>query len=88
MQSSMERIVLLPALPKAWNSGSIEGLRIKGCGEVKITWEDGMLKECLIRAEKGMTSHIKYREFVVNVTWEPGEIKRFIWDGSKLVERG
>lgn len=88
VQSTMDRMVLLPALPKAWNTGSIKGLRVKGCGEVEITWEDGMLKECLIRADKGLTSRIKYRDFVVNMTWKPGETKRFTWDGSKLVERG
>ncbi len=85
VQSTMERIVLLPALPKAWNSGSMKGIRVKGCGEVNVVWEDGVLKECRIRADKGMKSCIKYKEFTEPLILNAGEEKRFTWNGCKLV---
>lgn len=85
VQSTMKRIVLLPALPKAWNSGSMKGIRVKGCGEVNVTWENGELKECRIRADKGMRSCIKYKEFTEPLILNAGEAKRFTWNGCKLV---
>lgn len=86
VQSTLERIVLLPALPKAWNSGSMKGLRVKGCGEVELVWKDNMLRECKIRSDKGMTSCIKYRDFAERMVWAAGEVKKFVWDGNKLKE--
>ncbi len=85
VQSTMERIVLLPALPKAWNRGSMKGIRVKGCGEVDVVWEDGVLKECRIRADKGMKSCVKYKEFAEPLILNAGEEKRFTWNGCKLV---
>lgn len=41
MQSSMEKIKLLPALPEEWESGEIRGLRAKGGFEVSVKWEKG-----------------------------------------------
>lgn len=84
VQSTSERAVLLPALPKAWSRGSVKGLRIKGCKEVDITWEDGILKECRVHSEKETSSYIKYRGFTKMEAWHMGETKRFIWDGCKL----
>lgn len=88
VQSTLERIVLLPALPKAWSNGSIKGLRVKGCGEVDIFWEEGILKECVIRSDKGMKSCVKYKEFAEPMTLDAGEIRRLAWDGKRLVKRG
>lgn len=85
VQSTLERIVLLPALPKAWNSGSIKGLRVKGCGEADITWENGLLKECVIRADKDLKSCLKYGKFSECLILQKGESRRFVRDGSKLV---
>jgi alpha-L-fucosidase 2 len=43
MQCSGGEILLLPALPSAWPTGSIQGLRARGACTVDIAWRDGKL---------------------------------------------
>ncbi|WP_249732574.1 glycoside hydrolase family 95 protein [Paenibacillus macerans] len=53
MQSHMNGIDLLPALPKAWASGQVRGLRARGGFTVDITWESGGVASACITSAVG-----------------------------------
>ncbi len=43
VQSNEERVVLLPALPSAWENGSVKGLKLVGGGVLDMDWKCGKL---------------------------------------------
>lgn len=49
---------LLPALPKAWANGEVEGLRARGGFEVSISWRDGKLETAKIISQRGSKCRI------------------------------
>ncbi len=73
VQSNRDRVILLPALPGAWNSGMVKGLRLVGNAEVTIAWKDGRLQTCTIRAFSDYDTTIKYREKSIQITLLAGE---------------
>ena len=64
VQSHEGEINLLPALPKAWPSGSVRGLRARGGFEVDIAWRDGKLSGVAVRSRLGGACKVRYGENV------------------------
>ena len=73
VQSSKERVLLLPALPKEWKSGSVKGLRIVGNASVSLSWAEGKLVRCIIKADSDFDAPVYYGDRCVPVTLAAGE---------------
>ncbi len=59
LQSHAGEIALLPALPSAWPTGSVTGLRARGAIGVDLAWQDGRATEVRLRPE--LDSEVRIR---------------------------
>lgn len=60
LQSNLDSVHLLPALPSAWKRGSVSGLRARGGFEVsRLEWEDGGVKSVEILPRLGGNLRIR-----------------------------
>jgi len=78
-QSHMGYIHLLPALPKAWPTGSVRGLRARGGYEVDMEWRDGKLTGATIRNVSSLTTEcaIRYQDITTKIAVPKGESRVF-----------
>ena len=64
---------LLPALPKAWPAGRVQGLRARGGFEVDLAWQDGKLTQAVIRNVGGEnTCVVRYGAATTRLTLPRG----------------
>jgi alpha-L-fucosidase 2 len=77
LQSQNGEIELLPALPAAWPSGKISGLRARGGYEISEAWENGKMVSATVKNVSG-NGHAKiyYGGKAVELNLLPGEVKR------------
>lgn len=60
LQSRPDSLVLLPALPSAWETGHIHGLKAIGNFEIDMNWEEGKLTELHVHSHAGMPITLAY----------------------------
>ena len=72
-QSREHKIILLPALPKAWDHGEVKGLRLVGNASIALAWENGKLTRCAVTADQAYEGEVVYGEMRQAVKLEKGE---------------
>jgi alpha-L-fucosidase 2 len=71
IQSHTGTIRLLPALPDAWSSGEVTGLRATGDFTVDLSWSDGTLDEARITSEDGRRLQVHAPQTLT--VWQDGD---------------
>jgi len=73
LQSHDGVIRALPALPKAWATGTVSGLRARGAYTVDMTWKDGSLTSLTVRADQDGSATVACGEARRTLTLRAGE---------------
>lgn len=68
----MPELHFLPALPDAWPTGSITGLRARGNIGVDLAWKDGKLTSAALTSEQTQTVRVRYDDVVKEVELPEG----------------
>lgn len=67
------RVLLLPALPGKWASGSVSGLRLPGNASISLKWSDGALKSWELEAYQDYEGFIGYDGNYTKISVKGGE---------------
>lgn len=73
LQSQNGELHFLPALPDAWKTGSLTGIRARGGYSVDIYWKDGKLTNAVIKADNTATCPLRYNGKTKEVTIQNGK---------------
>ena len=83
LQSHRGSLDLLPALPAAWESGQVKGLRARGGFEVDLSWEGGELQMVTVRSLAGEPLVLSYAGQVYSRKLSQGEALQLRWVEGK-----
>lgn len=70
---SLRCLDLLPALPSAWPTGHVTGLRARGGATVDLVWRDGRLASATITASQPGTWLVRYKNTQKQITLTKGQ---------------
>jgi alpha-L-fucosidase 2 len=86
LQSQYGELELLPALPSAWATGSIKGIRGRDACTLDIDWKDGELVRASITSDIGGEYIIRYKEKTIQVKLYKGKV--YYIDGNLKLADG
>lgn len=85
VQSWGGEVHLLPALPRAWPTGHIRGIRVRGDGQIDLSWRDGHPDRVVMRSGKGGSFILRHGQNSVKLRIPADGVRNLRWDGSRLV---
>jgi alpha-L-fucosidase 2 len=80
LQSQNGALELLPALPTAWATGEVRGLRARGGFVVGLKWAQGKLQTVEIQSEAGRECVVKYGGREVRLATKSGKVYKLSGD--------
>jgi alpha-L-fucosidase 2 len=85
IQSHLSTIDILPALPDAYPTGHIEGVRARGGFELDFDWKDMELQNVIVKSLAGEVCKLRYKDRIFEFDTEKNSIYSF--NGSlELIE--
>ena len=78
MQSSTNKIVLLPALPESWADGKVQGICSRGGFVVDMEWKNREVVSLIVSSLKGGRTVICFNGVSKKVVFKAGERKRLL----------
>ena len=87
LQSHMGFIQLLPALPDAWEEGSVEGLLARGNFVVDLRWSNGKLQEAVITSNAGEPCQVRYGNQLLSFKTKKGQKYMITSVDGKLIKK-
>ena len=85
VQSDEDEIRLLPALPSAWPSGRVTGLRARGGFEIDLSWKDGAVDRVTVRSVRGGPLRLRRGATLRTVkSTERGSVRSFSGDALRV----
>jgi len=88
VQSDGNDIHLLPALPAAWPTGSLRGVRARGGLTIDLEWRGGALVGANILSDRGGKIVVAYRSNRLDCLVDPGKQVRLTFNGGQLAIAG
>ena len=84
VQSHQGYIHILPALPQAWPSGAVSGLRVRGGFDISLSWDKGELSEACIVSDLGKLCRVRI-DSMVEIS-SLGQTIAVLSDNAEIIE--
>jgi len=79
LQSHLDEIILLPALPDEWETGSVYGLCARGGFEVSMEWDKNILVKATVLARNDSKTTLIYGNNQKELDLKKGEKVEIVW---------